>query len=65
MVDIGAITINLRHGATRRDALAVVCEFVGPRFEAAELDGEVTVLAFAPDGSMLANAPADCEGWPA
>jgi len=65
MVDDAAIDVILRQGATRKEALSVLCDIVSPLIAAANPPRPITVGAYASDGfSILGNGPADCPEWP-
>jgi hypothetical protein len=65
MLDDAAITIVLREGAARREALSVVCGIVSPLITAADAAEAIGVEACAFDGvTLIANGPADCPDWP-
>jgi hypothetical protein len=64
MVDEAAIRVVLREGATRPDALSVLCEIVGPLIAAADPPAPIGTAAYAWDEvTVLGNGPADCPRW--
>lgn len=66
ILDPALIIIQLREGATRRDALAVLCGVVQPLVSTAPSSAkDIGVVAHAADGvTHIASVDVDCPGWP-